>query len=146
MLLNEITTAGAIPSLEAMTQFTARRAAVLAHNVANATTPNFQPRDVSPAEFQQMLAKATDKRRARTGSAFGQLELKDTNQIKVRKDGSLCLNPETPSGNILFHDRNDRDMERQIQSIVENHASFQLATTLLRQQFDHLRAAIRLQP
>ena len=65
MLANDVLNSGAIPTLEAMLRFSGARQRILQHNVANMTTPNFIPRDVSVSGFQQQLAKAIDKRNAK---------------------------------------------------------------------------------
>lgn len=141
MLINEIGNSGAIPVLEAALRYAAQRQKLIAHNIANADTPNFIQKDVDPAHFQQALRSAIEDRRQRTGSQ-GALNLKSTRQIKVGPDGSFELHPTSPSGNILFHDRNDRDLERLMQSNAENVAAYRLSAEFLRTRFDLLRSAI----
>lgn len=65
-----------------------------------------------------------------------------TREIEIGRDGSLRLNPRTSSGNILFHDRNNRDLERTMQSLVENASAFRVATDLLRNRTTALRDAM----
>ena len=55
MFLDDVVNSGAIPALEMTMRFAGRRQALLAHNIANLDTPNFQPKDVSPRWFQRML-------------------------------------------------------------------------------------------
>ena len=47
MLIDHLLNADALPSLERTVQFAARRQELIAHNIANLSTPNFQPLDVS---------------------------------------------------------------------------------------------------
>ena len=58
------------------------------------------------------------------------------------EDGRLRLDPRTSSGNILFHDKNNRDLERTMQSLVENASMFRVATDLFRNRTTLLRDAI----
>jgi flagellar basal-body rod protein FlgB len=123
-LIDQLDTAGALPALDAAIRFAGARHTVIAHNVANLETPGYQPRDVDPHAFQSALADAIEARRAgETGSrggAHGGLGLESTREIEIGADGRMRLDPRTSSGNILFHDRNNRDLERTMQSLVEN--------------------------
>jgi flagellar basal-body rod protein FlgB len=140
-MLDQLLNSGAIQTLELTTQFAARRHEILAHNIANLSTPNFRMRDVSTTGFQQSLGEAIDRRRREFGGG-GPLRFEGTREVEVTKQG-LRLNPGTPSGNILFHDRNDRDLERSMQALVENLAVFRIATDLLKSRIDVLNASIR---
>jgi flagellar basal-body rod protein FlgB len=142
MFIDGLTNSGALPSLERTMQFAARRQELIAHNIANLSTPNFQPLDVSVSSFQTTLADAVDRRRERFGSSRGELELESTREVHITGQG-LQLTPQTPSGNILFHDRNNRDLERQMQSMVENLTVFRTAADLFKSRMDLLNTAIR---
>ena len=52
------------------------------------------------------------------------------------------LHPKTPSRGILFHDRNNRDLERMMQDLAENVAVFRIVTDLLKNQYSKIRDAI----
>jgi flagellar basal-body rod protein FlgB len=131
---------GAAPVLEAMIRFASARQKLIAHNVANLDTPDFRPLDVSPQEFQRALARAVDRRRSAGG--VGELRIDGSEQVRFGPDGAIELNPRTPSGNIMFHDRNNRDLERLMQANAENVAAFRVATDLLRSRVDIMRSAI----
>ena len=92
------------------------------------------------------LAEAIDRRRqGETGSiggTHGELGLETTREVEVGAGGRLRLNPRTSSGNILFHDRNNRDLERTMQSLVENASVFRVATDLYRNRTTLLRDAM----
>ena len=45
--------------------------------------------------------------------------------------------------NILFHDQNNRDLERTMQKLAENTLSHNMGIELLKNQFDLLKTAIR---
>jgi flagellar basal-body rod protein FlgB len=54
----------------------------------------------------------------------------------------LGLVPRTPSRNILFHDRNNRDLERTMQALAENTGAFRVSIDLLRSRYQAIHAAI----
>lgn len=142
MLIGDLGNSGAIPALEAALKFAASRQKLIAHNIANADTPDFRVQDVDPAHFQQTLRKAVERRRERTGGQQGGLSVGSTRQMEFHADGRVELRPRSPSGNLLFHDRNDRDLERLMQANAENVAAYRLCAELLRSRFDLLRSAI----
>jgi flagellar basal-body rod protein FlgB len=142
MLIDDVTSSGAMPALEMMMRFSGARNRVLAHNIANLDTPDFRPMDVSPGAFQAQLRKAVDERRSRTGGMHGQLPFEGSKEVGVGAGGEIRLAPRTPSGNILFHDRNNRDMERTVQSLAENVQVFRLSSDLLRSKYETLKLAM----
>lgn len=144
MFLNDIINADAMPALEMTTRFAAQRQRLIAHNIANVSTPDFVQKDVSVQGFRDTLAAAIDRRRASTGGLRGPLDWRQSDELRRADDGNLRLEPSTPSGNILFHDRNNRDVERLMQDQVENVAVFRLATELMRSHSELTRAAISL--
>jgi flagellar basal-body rod protein FlgB len=141
VFIQELTNSGAIPTLELMVRFSGARQRVLAHNISNLDTPDFQPLDVSPQEFQKALGKAIEARRA-AGGDTSPLPFQGTDQVKVAADGGISLNPATPSGNILFHDRNNRDVEGLMSQQAENLAVFRTSIELLRSRYAVLQSAI----
>jgi flagellar basal-body rod protein FlgB len=143
MLICDLIHDGATPTLEAMVRFAGARQRMIAHNVANISTPNFQQQDVEPAAFQRSLSEAVDRRRASTGMT-GPLEIRHTEQIRQEADGSLTLTPlaQSPSRNILYHDRNNRGIEELMADQAENIAAFRVASDLLKSRHDLMRMAI----
>ncbi|HAI14771.1 MAG TPA: flagellar basal body rod protein FlgB [Phycisphaerales bacterium] len=133
---------GALPVLERYTQFTAERHKVLTHNIANFSTPFFKPRDLSIGDFQATLADAVDKRRKQVNPTGGPLRVGNTQQVTFGKDGMTTYAEQT-NENILFHDQNNRDLERTMQKLAENTLSHNMGIELLKNQFDLLRTAIR---
>ncbi len=140
-IIGQLDNAGALPVLEKMMRFAAGRQKLIAHNIANFDTPDFRPVDVDPRAFQDQLAEAVAERRGRN-PASGVLRMKATREVEPMPDGGLRFDPKTGSGNILFHDRNNRDLERTMQSLVENAAMFRLASDLYRNRSRLLRDAI----
>jgi flagellar basal-body rod protein FlgB len=140
MLIADLTNAGAMPVLSESLKFAGARQRLLAHNIANLDTPDFRPLDVSVKDFQASLADAV-RRRAQDPAA-GPLDFKGTREAVPMPGGGLTLKPRTPSGNVLYHDRNNRDLERLMQDLSENVLAFRVASDLLRRENDLLRTAI----
>ena len=145
VLIDQLTNAGAIPTLEAAVQFAGRRHTLISHNVANLSTPNFEPLDVSVAGFQRQLADAVDRRREAYGGHRGELPLTSTREVERGEEG-IRLRPRPSGRNVLFHDRNNRDLERTMQDLVENVAAFRVASEMLKGRVDLLRVAIAERP
>lgn len=133
---------GALPVLERFTQFTGERHKVLSHNIANLSTPFFKPRDLSVGDFQATLADAVDRRRQQVNPTGGALRVRDTQQITFGKS-SMTSYAQPTNENILFHDQNNRDLERTMQKLAENTLSHNMGIELLKNQFDLLKTAIR---
>ena len=142
MLIGDVLNSGAIPSLEATLRFAGERHRLIAHNIANLNTPGFQPKDVSPAGFQNALREAIERRREQRGGTEGEFEPIETSEISQGPDGRLTLSPNTPSGNILFHDRNNRDLERLMQDHAENAGVYRLSADFLRSRYTQIREAL----
>ena len=141
-MIDGVTNADAIPVLERLVQFAGRRHRLIAHNIANLDTPGFRPVDVSPQAFQAQLGRAIDQRRAEHGNQGGRLPIESSRQVRVTPAG-LDLRPEPVGENILFHDGNDRNPERIMQSMVENFVTFRAAADLLKSRLDFIDTAIR---
>ena len=145
MFIDGLVNGDSMPVLEASAQFAARRQGVLVHNIANFSTPNFQQKTLSVEDFQATLAEAVSDRRRRGGGG-GDLKLSGNGEVRSVRDGSgqmrLEVKPTQPSGNILFHDRNDRDLERSMADLAETVASFRVATDLFRTRIQLLQSAI----
>jgi flagellar basal-body rod protein FlgB len=142
MIIADVVNSGAIPALEALAQFSGQRHRVIVGQIANLDTPDYRPADVSTTGFQRALGKAIDQRRG-AGAGDGPLALRSTQEVEVGRGGRLTLRPATPTGNVLFHDRGNRDLERTMQSLAENVGVYRLATDLLRSRHESLRLAIR---
>jgi flagellar basal-body rod protein FlgB len=140
-MIDGVTNAGAIPVLERLVQFAGRRHRLIVHNVANLNTPDFRPADVSVENFQAQLGRAIDGRRAEHPNRGGRLDLASTRQVTV-SEGGLDLNPAPLGENILYHDGNDRNPERIMQSLVENFITFRAAADLLTSRFNLINTAI----
>ena len=141
-MIDGLTNSDAIPVLERLMQFAGQRHRIITNNIANLSTPGFRPADVSVQGFQHQLGEAIDARRANRASGDGPLHVKSTSQIEISSD-SMILHPEPQSANVLFHDENDRDVERIMQGLVENFTAYRTAAQFLRSRFELLNSAIR---
>lgn len=150
MFLRELATADAIPALEMTIRFAGQRQRVLAHNIANISTPDFQPLDLPVSEFQGALGAAIERRRSAAsgdgtqpeGAPHGPLAWGETEHLRRDARGDLRAIASEPSKNILFHDRNNRDTERLMQDVAENVSVYRVATDLLKSRYDLLKTAI----
>ncbi len=146
MFIDGLVNSDSTPVLEAAAQFAARRQGVLVHNIANFSTPQFQQKTLSVEAFQDRLSEAVEDRRKRFGGNRGDLQIRDSQEVRSVRDASgqirLEVTPGTPSGNILFHDRNNRDLERSMADLAETVASFRVATDLFRTRMQLLQSAI----
>ncbi len=142
MFIRDLVTADELPALEQSLRFSAQRQRVIAHNIANIDTPGFQPLEVSVGGFRESLAKAVEARQERWGGHRGELEWSETRELRKNVRGQLEITPSGHGDNILFHDRNNRSLERLMQQLQENTAEFTTTTELLRAKMSLLRSAV----
>jgi flagellar basal-body rod protein FlgB len=128
MLIDRITQDGAPAVLEKVLDFTEKRQAVLADDVANSDTPNFIQQDLSPTAFQTALRERIDEANQ---SPSAMLDLSD-----LPTDAS-------DSGGLLFHDGNNRSMEQLMTEQAKNALLHNVAVELLRQQYATMELALR---
>jgi flagellar basal-body rod protein FlgB len=133
---------GAMPVLTRMIQFTQARHRVLTDNIANLSTPYYEGRDLDPVSFQEALREATDRRRKSGDPMTSPLRIEDTDELKFTP-GGIEAKPRQAHQGILYHDRNDRDLERVMQSLAENTMAHNVAIELLRSEYGTLSTAIR---
>ncbi len=131
-MIDGLFNSGSMPVLEKLLAFTDARHKLLTESIANLNTPNYQPTDLDPRKFQAALRRAIEQRRR------GDSPQRDP--LKIDAD---ALRPETRNENILFHDRNNRDLERIMQDLAENTMAHRTGIELLKNQFEMLKIAIR---
>ena len=139
-MIDGVTNTEGLSVLERLVQFSGQRHRLIINNIANFDTPGYRPVDVSVRDFRAQLGEAIDERRA-SARRGGSLKIEDSAQIEFRA-GSMTLHPTPIGDNILFHDGNDRDLDRTMQDLVENFLTFRMATELMRSRYDILRSAI----
>lgn len=140
-MISDLSTAGALPALEKMFLFSGQRQRLIAQNIANIDTPNYQGVDADPRAFQRALSDAIERRRDTNGGVSGELDLSGANEVRM-VGGRMELNPTTPIGGVLFQDRNQRDLEQLLQDMVENATMFRVAGDLMRKNQSMIRGAI----
>jgi flagellar basal-body rod protein FlgB len=140
MSLQGLTDWGPTGALELLARFSGARQRLIAHNVANLSTPGFLQMDLSTRDFQDRLGRALDEQRSRGGTAPFSLE--SGGEFDVNPDGSLTTDPRTPSKGVLLHDRNNRDLERLMQDQAENLMVYRTAMDLLRSRAEMMRSAL----
>ena len=141
-MIGDVFNHGSMQTLERLVQFTGQRHSLIANNIANLSTPYFRPADLSVDQFQRQLRRAVDRRRDGVRPHDGELELQDSREVRFRGDG-IDVDPQPLDENVLFHDRNNRDLERIMQDLAENTLTHNTGLQLLKSEFDLLRTAIR---
>ena len=124
-----------IPLFEMLTRrmsWLSQRQEVLAHNIANADTPDFAARDLAPLDFRRSLRDAGPMTAARThaahlGGGAKPQPLRDAAQ-RSRFDTS-------PSGNGVV-------LEEQLMKVAETQVDYQLVTNLYRKHVDMIKVAL----
>jgi flagellar basal-body rod protein FlgB len=142
MFITDLATADALPVLEKSLRFAGARQRIISHNIANLSTPEFQPTEAPVAPFRAALAEAVEARREKWDGVRGEMRLKSSRGIREDGRGGFEIDPQPLERNILFHDRNNRSLEHQMQDLVENAGAYRVAADLLRSRMDVLRSAI----
>jgi len=119
---------GGMEALEATIRFSGRRQRLVAHNIANISTPDFLQTDLSIKDFQAELGRAIDERRERGG---GPIDLSSVGQSEPKQ-----------RSNLLFPDHNNRDIERLMQDQAENLMVYRTAIDLLRSRAEMMRSTL----
>lgn len=142
MLLSNLLNRGSMPVLERVMEFTEARHEVLANNVSNFDTVGYKVQDLPAEEFFGELRKAVQRRS--NGGAGAPLEIRPTSHFSWNNDGRLEARPEEiEDNNILFHDGNNRFVEKQMTAMSKNALLHNVAAELLRMQYEGLQTAIR---
>jgi flagellar basal-body rod protein FlgB len=142
-MIAELTHGGAIPVLERTVQFTGARHKVLTNNIANLSTPHYKPKDLDPEQFQAQLREAVEARREGQGRPGQPLKMGQSEQLSY-ENGQLHPEPQRQNENIMFHDRNNRNLERQMQNLAENTMMHRSSIRMLKNEFDLVNTAIRM--
>lgn len=128
-------------ALELAARFAEQRQRVLAENVANLDTPDYQTRRLDPAEFQAALREALDR-----GEKAGarRLELRGSAQVATDARGRLRVSPAAePAPNVLFHDGTNARLDDLMAQAGANALLYEFSIARLRASFDGLLTAIR---
>lgn len=114
--------------------YLSERQSILAQNIANADTPNYQAKDVQTPSFKKIFSNSTQ-----------QLQLKGTNEKHFA--GS---NMSASSSNIINRDStyersptgNNVVIEEEMSKVAENQAEYQKVLNLYRKSVDMFKTAI----
>src|SRR3954447_8384053 len=117
------------PLLEQMLEFTAARHKLIAENMANVDTPDYQQKDLDVRRFQEMLRDRVDMKESSGPGAVGFEDI----SAEVRN----------PTDGILFHDGNNRSMEQLVSDQAKNAMMHNLVVELLRKQFQQMEMALK---
>jgi len=131
MFIDRLLNQDASPVLEQMLRFTEARQQFLADDVANASTPGYQQKDLSVDKFQQMLGERLEEADKSAPGSVGY----DDIQAEV----------EHPRHGILFHDGNNRSMEQLMTDNAKNALLHNMVVELLRQQYQMMDMALKEQ-
>jgi flagellar basal-body rod protein FlgB len=113
-----------ITGLDRVVAFTEARHQVLANNIANIDTPGYKMKDLNVEKFQSDLHAAMEARSA--GQAEGEA-------LQTSTDYDQYL---------LFHDQNNRSIDKQVTTITQNAVMHNAAIELLRSRYQLLQRAI----
>ncbi|HCK40770.1 MAG: flagellar basal-body rod protein FlgB [Planctomycetaceae bacterium] len=130
-----------VPVLEQVVAFTQTRHGVLAGNIANIDTPGYQTRDLSPELFQDKLKDAIEYRQKAAQSPTYAINAQLAGRPAVTGHDGMDQVRESMK-HILFHDKSDVSIEKQVAELSKNQAQHNLALSLMTAQFRLLRAAI----
>jgi flagellar basal-body rod protein FlgB len=108
------------------------RQRVLAENVANADTPNFKPRDLSPPKFEQSAPSATSATLARTHA--GHLAGAAAGSSRFGVDGRVTSDTR-PAGNAV-------SLEDQMLKVATNQMDYQAVTALYGRSLGLIKTAL----
>ncbi|MCH8806107.1 MAG: hypothetical protein IH986_08465 [Planctomycetes bacterium] len=127
--------------IELSARFAEERQRVLAVNVANIHTPDYQTRRLDLQSFQASLREALRMSSAKDGH---RLKLRGNAQFSTTPSGRTEVRPAIdPAQNILFHDGTNARIERMMSDAAKNALQYQFMTTLLGGRYDGLLNAIR---
>ena len=141
-MINTFLDTGAMPALERLVQFTSQRHKTLVNNIANLSTPYFKPTDLNPQDFQATLRRAIDERRNAADRSIAPLRMKDTDELSFEQ-GRTVAKPRPSNDGVLYHDQNNRDLERTMQRLAENTLAHNAGVELIRSEFRTMEMALR---
>jgi flagellar basal-body rod protein FlgB len=127
MILSAMFNNSGTAPLDRVIQFTENRHKILVNNLANIDTPGYVMQDLNVNKFQQDLKNAIERKTLSNESSAEPANAKtDHNQY------------------LLFHDQNNRSVEKQVSQITENTVAHNVAVELLRSRYGLLEKAIAL--
>jgi flagellar basal-body rod protein FlgB len=129
-----------LPAVEQTIYFAERRHGLLASNVANADTPDYQTRDLSVTDFQESLKDLVEAHH-RSPSSSSQSTHRSSSPSQLTTEQATRQVRENMK-QILYHDGSDVGLETQVTEIAKNQSMHTTAVAILRQQMGLLQMAI----
>ncbi len=133
-MINQLLGSTTLPALEESLRFTEARHEVLAGNIANWSTPDYEVRDLSVTEFQQRLKEAIELQQSYQRPSIRGLSRSQRGDPLREVRQSLKT--------IRYHDGSNVGLEQQVTELVKNQLMHNTAITLLQNQFRMLQTAI----
>ena len=131
---------GDLPVLEKALAFQERRHAVIANNIANASTPFFKPQDLDEGEFNRLLREAV---KARDEGNHARFDLGRSERFSLDAQGNLQASPLEAREGQVRHDGNAFNVERQMARLADNTLAYQRTAQMLESSYRVLSMAIR---
>ncbi len=128
------------------------RQKVLAQNIANADTPNYQPMDVKPLDFKNLLQSSTSKASLGAGgpgvpsAPAPVLATTDPKHIVSGASSTMAgKNPTAPekSPYEVSPDGNAVILEEQLVKMNQNYMDYQFTTNLYQKNIDIIKEALK---
>lgn len=141
--------------LQEVASFAQARQAVLASNLANVHTPGYRTRDLSVEDFQAKLKAYGESlkrppaetpvetiRNMPTGMAELLAETKASEANEPKPSQQALADVQSSMRNVLYHDRTDIDLEKQVAEVTKNQYMHNMAVALMTNQFQLMSSAI----
>ena len=142
MFLEGLLNRGSMPVLQQVMAFTQERHEVLVNNISNFDTVGHKMQDLPVEEFYEALDVAIADRDR--GGVSRPLRMRSTSNLHWDQAGRLHAEPmEIENSNILFHDGNNRFVEKQMSAMAKNALLHNVSAELLRGQYEMMRTALR---
>lgn len=128
--------ATSIPILQKVVAFTEARHELLAGNVANLDTPDYQVRDLSLDQFQENLRALAEAESAPRVQSQGYHDpAADVRERALHK-------VEESMKSILYHDGSNVGLEQQVAALSKNQMLHNVAISIMTSQFRMLQTAV----
>lgn len=121
-------------AMKAKLGYLSERQGVLAQNIANADTPDYQAKDVQLPDFKQHLSNSTQKLQlvSTNGKHFSGMNAASGSSHIINRDSTY---ERSPTGNNVV-------IEEEMSKVAENQAEYQKVLNLYRKSIDMFKTAI----
>lgn len=129
MFIDRLLNQGNAPVLEQMLKFTAARHKLIAENIVNIDTPEYQQKDLSIDKFREQLRRRVESRQSAEAGSVG--------------FDDLGFDVESPGRGMLFHDGSRKSMEYLQTEQAKNALMHNMTVELLRKQYGAIEMALK---